>query len=369
VSSDHSANQSGKVSSGLRRGYVALLDTARRFANTLLKNVAKLQTTPDISVVVAIHNKERYLAQCLASVLSQNGVKLEVICIDDASTDSSLEVVAQFEKDGRVRLLRNSTNTGPGPSRNMGIQTARGRYLQFTDADDLLLPNALARLFSAAIRTDAEVVQGRIQRLRGGKVVECTGANSSTERVARSIRRLAEGNVIDRAKSFTDRLGRGIQKLRGVVQRTGAKSFTERVGSFEAFPDLWTPWFHQSFLISRELLTRARALYPPLRIGEDPVFLAKVLTSASRICSTSQIVYALRLDDDRKTQSAVTPFHYIKDYIEHARLVKEIYGERYSKAWTAYREFIIPDIRMLLSRTHCDDGKTRDDLERRIAGL
>jgi glycosyltransferase involved in cell wall biosynthesis len=308
-----------------------------------LKNLAKLQTTPDISVVVPVHNKEKYLAQCLASVLSQDGVELEVICIDDASTDSSLEVVAQFEQDRRVHLLRNSTNIGPGPSRNIGIQTARGRYLQFTDADDLLLPNALERLFCAAIRTEAEVVRGRIQRLRGGKVVECTGA-----------------------KSFRERVGRGIQKLRGVVQRIG---FTERVGSFEASPDLWIPWFHWSFLISRELLTRARALYPPLRIGEDPVFLAKVLTSASRICSISQIVYACRLDDDRKIQSAVTPFNHIQDYIEHARLVKEIYGERNSKAWTAYREFIIPDIRLLLSHSHCDEGKTRDEFERKIASL
>jgi glycosyltransferase involved in cell wall biosynthesis len=301
-----------------------------------LQKLAPQQTTPDISVVVPIYNKERYLAQCLSSILSQKGAELEVICIDDGSTDSSLKVVAQFEQDSRVRLLRNSTNIGPGLSRNIGIQSARGRYLQFTDADDLLLPNALARLLSAANRTGAEVVKGRIQTLRGGKVV-----NSSSPRRVRS-------------------------RLSGLIRQL--LRVNERVGSFEALPDLWIPWFHYAFLISRELLIRARASYPSLRIGEDPVFLAKVLTSASRICSTGQIIYAVRLDDDRKTQDVVTAVA-VKDYIGHALLVKEIYGEKNAKAWIAYREFIIPDIRMLLSRAHFDDNQTRDDLERSIAAL
>ena len=278
------------------------------------------QTTPDITVVVPIHDKEKYLGQCLTSVLTQEGVELEVICVDDASTDSSLEVVAQFEQDSRVRLIRNTTNIGAGRSRNIGIQNARGRYLQFTDADDLLPPSSLRRLLSAAKRTEAEVVQGRVQMLRGG-----------------------------------------------VLSDYEAIHFAERVGSFEAFPELWVPWFHVSFLISRQLLTRSGALYPALSAGEDPVFMAKVLTSARRICSNDQITYVYRLDDDRKRQSAVTPLH-VEDYIEHAQLVKEIYGDKNIKAWAAYRAFIVPDIRLLLSRAHCNHEKIRE-LDQRIEAL
>jgi glycosyltransferase involved in cell wall biosynthesis len=299
-------------------------DPSLSWRTTVLKALAKLfmkQSTPDVTVVVPIHNKEKYLGQCLASVLTQERVELEVICIDDASTDRSLEVVAQFEQDGRVRLVRNTTNIGAGRSRNIGIQSARGCYLQFTDADDLLPPNSLIRLLSAAKRTEAEVVQGRVQMFRGE-----------------------------------------------VVLGSEALHITERVGSFEAFPDLWVPWFHVSFLISRQLLRRSGALYPSLRTGEDPVFMAKVLTSASRICcSNQQITYLYRLDDERKRQSAVTPLH-VADYIEHAQLVKEIYGEKNAKAWAAYREFIIPDIRLLLSRAHCNHETIRD-LEERIAAL
>jgi glycosyltransferase involved in cell wall biosynthesis len=290
-----------------------------------LKGLARFfgkQTAPDVTVVVPIHNKEKYLAQCLASVLSQENIQLEVICVDDASTDSSLEVVAQFQRDSRVRLVRNSINIGAGQSRNIGIKSARGRYLQFTDADDLLPPNSLEQLFSAAKRTEADLIQGRIQMVSGGEV----------------------------------------------DVGTGATYIPERVGKFEALPALWIPWFHVAFLISRQLLRRSGALYPSLRVGEDPVFMAKVLTSAKKICSTGQITYFYRIDDDRKGQSAVTPFH-VEDYIEHARLVKKIYGEKNAKAWAAYREFIIPDIHLLLSRVHCDHEKTREDFYQKIAAL
>ena len=98
--------------------------------------------------------------------------------------------------------------------------------------------------------------------------------------------------------------------------------------------------------------------------------MAKVLTSATRICcSNQQITYLYRLDDDRNGQSAATPTPlHLADYIEHAQLVKEIYGEKNAKAWVAYREFIIPDIRLLLSRAHRNPETIRD-LDERIAAL
>ena len=179
---------------------------------------------------------------------------------------------------------------------------------------------------------------------------------------------LREGGGVNNPPPPRQLRRRLLDPVRRLLRGSGAPYITERVGSFEAFPDLWIPWWHYAFLISKELLARAGALYPALRVGEDPVFMAKVLTSARKICSTGQITYVLRLDDDRKAQGVVTPFD-VKDYIEHAPLVKEIYGKKHVKAWIAYREFVLPSIRLLLSRAHCDDNKTRDDLERQIAAL
>src|SRR5687768_7513246 len=116
---------------------------------------------PDISVVVPVYNKEAHLAECIESVLEQEGVSLEVICVDDDSADRSWKILKRLRRaDRRVMLIRHPANLGPSAARNTGIDLANGRYLQFTDADDMLPPGALHSLHAAAVRAEAEVVRG-----------------------------------------------------------------------------------------------------------------------------------------------------------------------------------------------------------------
>jgi glycosyltransferase involved in cell wall biosynthesis len=99
------------------------------------------------SVVVPCHNAARYLRETLASALAQTHAPLEVLVIDDGSTDDSSAIVAELAgADDRLRLLRTPVPTG-GPSvpRNMGIAAARGQYVALLDADDLWGPDKLAR--------------------------------------------------------------------------------------------------------------------------------------------------------------------------------------------------------------------------------
>src|SRR5437870_2283989 len=111
----------------------------------------RCRSTPSISVIVPIYNKAKYLRECLQSVLTQTFGDFEIICVDDASTDGSAEILTDFvDRERRVRVYRNTVNLGPGASRNIGIDKSRGTYLQFTDADDLLPPNALAALYHLA---------------------------------------------------------------------------------------------------------------------------------------------------------------------------------------------------------------------------
>lgn len=101
--------------------------------------------TPLVSVIVGVYNAERYIDACIRSVLHQTYKQFELIVVDDASTDGSMAVVEQFS-DSRIRVVRLATNSG-GPSipRNRGVAVARGRYFAFLDADDLWLPEKLAR--------------------------------------------------------------------------------------------------------------------------------------------------------------------------------------------------------------------------------
>ena len=104
-----------------------------------------------ISVIIPVYDVEKYLHVCLNSVLNQTCQDFEIICIDDASTDSSLEILEYFaKKDSRVKILKNDVNRGPGFSRNRGLEVAQGDYISFLDGDDWLGPNAFEILIKKA---------------------------------------------------------------------------------------------------------------------------------------------------------------------------------------------------------------------------
>ena len=88
-----------------------------------------------ISVIVPVYNKEKYLERCLTSILSQSYKELEVIIVNDGSTDESLRICEAFSKDKRVRLV-NESNRGVSHARNRGIMLATGEWIAFVDADD-----------------------------------------------------------------------------------------------------------------------------------------------------------------------------------------------------------------------------------------
>jgi len=101
-----------------------------------------MATTPDISVIVPTYNRAHLVAEAINSVLAQTLGSLEVIVIDDGSTDNTLEVLQTFN-DVRIRVIHQH-NMGIGGARNTGIRTARGKYIAFLDSDDIWLPELLA---------------------------------------------------------------------------------------------------------------------------------------------------------------------------------------------------------------------------------
>lgn len=103
-------------------------------------------TAATVSVVIPCYNYARYLPEATTSVLSQEGVAVDVVIVDDCSTDGSAEVAASLAAaDPRIRLLRNAVNRGPVETFNTGLAAATGEFLVRLDADDLLTPGSLAR--------------------------------------------------------------------------------------------------------------------------------------------------------------------------------------------------------------------------------
>ncbi|HUC56199.1 MAG TPA: bifunctional glycosyltransferase family 2 protein/CDP-glycerol:glycerophosphate glycerophosphotransferase [Streptosporangiaceae bacterium] len=120
---------------------------------------------PTISVVVPFYNNVDLLGACLTSIAAQTMRDLQVIMVDDGSTDGSAAVAAaQAGADERFTLVR-VPNGGPGSARNHGIAAAEGEYLAFVDADDLLPPDAYATLLATLERTGSDFVSGGVLRL------------------------------------------------------------------------------------------------------------------------------------------------------------------------------------------------------------
>lgn len=114
---------------------------------------------PSVSVVVPVHNTERDLATCLRSILGQTLADIEIICVDDASTDGSAAILQDFaRRDGRIRVLTHAANQGVGGARNSGVRVARGDYIASVDSDDTIDPQMLSILHAAAVEGDFDVV-------------------------------------------------------------------------------------------------------------------------------------------------------------------------------------------------------------------
>ena len=113
---------------------------------------------PKVSILVPIYNVERYVRQCLDSILAQTFTNIEVICINDGSTDGSRDIIEEFLPDPRFRVIDKS-NSGYGASMNRGLEAARGEYIAILESDDYLEAQALEKLYSCAVEHNAEVVK------------------------------------------------------------------------------------------------------------------------------------------------------------------------------------------------------------------
>lgn len=113
---------------------------------------------PKVSVIIPVYNAEKYLNESLDSILAQTLTDIEIICVDDGSTDSSSAILEQYAKeDGRITVLQQN-NKGAGAARNLGMKCATGKYFYFFDADDKCDPTMLEETVSIAEKVSADIV-------------------------------------------------------------------------------------------------------------------------------------------------------------------------------------------------------------------
>lgn len=123
---------------------------------------------PKISVIIPVYNKEQYLRDCMDSVCNQTLKDIEIICVNDCSTDHSLEILKEYaQNDERIRIIDLPTNQDVSKARNIALHEAKGDYIGFVDADDTIDPDFYEKLYLKAKETGADIVKGLFNIITG----------------------------------------------------------------------------------------------------------------------------------------------------------------------------------------------------------
>lgn len=214
----------------------------------------------NISVIVPIYNKEKCLKKCLDSILGQTDQELEVILVDDGSTDSSLKICREYAaKDARVQVY-SKPNGGVSSARNLGMEKSTGDYLTFVDPDDFLHPECIERLKDALEAEDAD--------LSYCYAVDVKGQTGKTRTIS------------------------GESGNRSVVEASHYDWFDKYAHSV-----CW------GTLYKREITKNVR-FDADLKIGEDTLFLAKCIQNSKRVVCLDRALYYYVLNEDSVTNGS-----------------------------------------------------------------
>ncbi len=254
---------------------------------------------PEISVIVPVYNCEKYLEKCINSILSQTFDDLELILINDGSSDNSGKICDEFkEKDSRVKIVHQK-NMGVSVARNVGLDVSEGKYIGFIDGDDYIESDMYEFLYNNIKKNEAEVAI-------------CGIAN------------------IFMKNNGSEKLTRQISDFSGVKVLNGEEAFSESLKSkiFSVNP--------VNKLFDKKLFDGKR--FPEGKISEDAFLIPKVLLKANKVVCSSDIKYYYI----RHENSITTSNFFDKDwnvteaYLNHLNTVKKHYPKLIKEAEFRY---------------------------------
>lgn len=235
-----------------------------------------------ISIIIPVYNIEKYLSDCVHSVLAQSFDSLEIMLIDDGSTDSSGALCDGFAREHENIAVFHKENGGLSDARNYGLAQAKGEYVLFVDGDDLIFPEACAALYADASEHDADVVIGR------ARLSTPSGAMERYERIAQRA-------------FIMHRVYTGAEYLMGCLRRGALRV------------EAWRCLFRREFLLENDLRFKLGVAH------EDEEFAPRVFLRTQRVVLTDFAFYYYMNDRAGSIMNSRNP--------KKARDKMAIYGE------------------------------------------
>lgn len=218
-----------------------------------------------VSVIIPVYNGEKTLRRCVESVAGQSYDRLEILLIDDGSTDDSLGMARDLAlADERIRVIRSPVNEGPSAARNKGIDDARGELLLFVDADDCLEPDALASLVAGIDEHEADISVADFIKIKDDGSTVGSGIE------------LADGSLLSRT---------------GLIEQT--LRYLKQPNKSLLFAFSWGRLFKTSIIRQNRI-----RFSPDLRTFEDVAFNFDYLNCAEHLYFSAKRAYRHALHDD-----------------------------------------------------------------------
>ena len=282
----------------------------------------------EISVIVPVFNVEDYLNECLDSLINQSFSDIEIICVNDGSTDKSLEILENYQKkDRRVKVI-SQDNLGLGAARNRGLLNAKGKFIYFIDSDDYIDSDALEKLYKNITDNDSDVVLFKFKSFGG--------VNASKK---------GEGFKID--KIYPDVDYSSLIFTYKDVKRHVLNSYYSACIKF----------YKKEFLDQYGDFTFTENIY-----FEDVLFHVKTMIRASKISFINENLYNYRLNDDSIINSNTNGCDIFKviDMVEDFLKKNNYFTEFESE----FKNFKIAQILLYIRSTNSDRyyDKARDEL-------
>ncbi len=245
-----------------------------------------------ISIIIPFFNGEKYLAECVNSVTAQTLGEIEIILVDDGSSDGSAEICeGLMSNDGRIKLIRQE-NKGVSTARNNAIKEAKGEYLMFVDADDRLKKDACEILYKSAVETGCDVVTGEYDSFKGDVYL------SSAEK----------------------------SKSARIYTHEDIKKLCINMGDNNFFRYVWRRIFSSKLIKESSI-----SFHPDIAIGEDTLVCLESFLCAEKILNIPVSVYEYR----QNTQGVMRSQKYngkmtqsiLLQYTEKKRICREYFSE------------------------------------------
>lgn len=263
---------------------------------------------PKVSVIIPVYNVEQYLEQCLQSIINQTLSDIEIICVDDGSTDNSLNILKEYaQKDSRIKVLQQQ-NQYAGVARNNGLDTATGDYVYFLDSDDYIMKDCLEKMYEQITKTGSDI---------------CTIKYFEYDEKTKKFRKMK--------KAFDIRLLKG-KKVFSCLD-IGKNIF--RAINFSASLKLY----------KKEFLDKTNLKFQPVKTTNDVFFCCAALLVAEKItyCNKYLMVYrrniptSLTKQRGKSFDSVRAAYSALKNFIIERDFPEEIFEAFYLRAYKAFR--------------------------------